>query len=87
MQREITFLLWFFGVGFIFLLLVVYGTIARNRWGINFDPTSVCPSCGANLPTYRRPKSLQQALWGGVTCSACGMEIDKWGRTLAKLQI
>ncbi len=87
MEREIVLLLWFLGVGFLFFLLVVYGTIARNRWGINLDPIGVCPSCGVQVPTIRKPTSLHQALWGGNTCSACGTEWDKWGRIMVKSQI
>ena len=87
MQREITSLLWTFGVASIGMVLVVYGTVARNRWRNNLDPITVCPTCGVKLPILRKPKSLRQGLWGGVTCSTCGTEIDKWGRTLAKSQI
>ena len=32
MQREITLLLWTFGVASIGMVLVVYGTVAKNRW-------------------------------------------------------
>ena len=87
MQREITFLLWTFGVTSIGMVLVVYGTVARNRWGINLDPTTICPTCGTKQPAVRKPSSLHQALWGGATCSACGMEWDKWGRVMVKRRI
>jgi len=60
-------------------LLVLYGTFAKNRWGINLDPTA-CPRCQKMFPRVRKPNSLQQALWGGSTCEACGIEVDKWGR-------
>jgi hypothetical protein len=30
----------------------------------------------------RKPKNRRQALWGGWTCEACGLEYDKWGRTV-----
>src|SRR5712691_6834362 len=76
-----------FGVG---LLLVAYGTVARNRWGINLAPAS-CPNCNTLLTgTHKQKKhSLKHAMWGGYTCPVCGAEIDKWGRqapTREKLQ-
>lgn len=66
------------GVG---LLLVVYGTVARNRWGINLAKVS-CPNCNTPLTGTRTQKtrSLKQAMWGGYTCPVCGAEVDKWGR-------
>jgi|ERR1035441_2089071 hypothetical protein len=60
-------------------LLVAFGTVTRNRWGINTKPVN-CPTCGAAMPRLRRPKSLTQALWAGGTCGKCGCEMDKWGR-------
>ncbi len=59
------------------LALVVYGTFAKNRWGINLDPV-LCPRCNKALATIRRPNSLGQVLWGGSTCKVCGTEVDKW---------
>jgi len=65
------------------LVLVVYGTLARNRWGINFEPAR-CSVCGnAAFSAIRRPASLRQALWGGKTCPICGTEMDKWGRQIS----
>jgi disulfide bond formation protein DsbB len=61
------------------MVLVIFGTIAKNRWGINLDPVS-CPSCNTQFPQIRQPQSTRQALWGGGTCSKCGTEVDKWGR-------
>ena len=65
--------------------LVAFGTIAKNRWGINAKSVN-CPACGFPLPRVRQPKSLRQALWGCGTCENCGCEMDKWGRliTLAR---
>ena len=65
------------------LILVAYGTIAQNRWGINFSEVS-CPVCKTPLSQVRKPRSLSQALWGGYTCMSCGTEIDKWGRQLER---
>ena len=64
------------GVG---MVLVIYGTIARNRWGINADPI-FCPRCNTPLPQIRKPQNIRQTLWGGGTCPKCGAELDKWGR-------
>lgn len=68
-----------FAVLLIGLLLVAYGTVAKNRWGINLQPVN-CPACGSPMPRVRKPKSLSQTLWGGGTCEKCGFEVDKWGR-------
>jgi hypothetical protein len=61
--------------------LVIYGTVAKTRWGINFRRLT-CPNCGAQMPVVRVPASGSQAMWGGVTCPKCGCEMDKWGRKL-----
>ncbi len=66
------------------MVLVVYGTIAKNRWGINDNPV-VCPHCNRRFPQIREPQNLRQALWGGGTCVNCGTEVDKWGRALSGL--
>lgn len=70
-----------FSVLFCLLGLVIYGTVAKNRWGINMYPLK-CPRCDAPLSEVRVPKSLRQALWGGTTCMSCGTEVDKWGRKI-----
>lgn len=72
-----------FGVLGVGMAFVIYGTFAKNKWGINLDPI-LCPSCKAPAPKVRTPRSLQQALWGGWTCSACGAEVDKWGREIPR---
>lgn len=69
-------------IGFV---LMVCGTLARNRWGIN--PAEVaCPHCAGPQPGIRRPRSLEQAMWGGWTCARCETRADKWGRELARPQ-
>jgi hypothetical protein len=75
-----TFLLVVFGSLAIGVVLVIYGTVAKNRWGINLGELS-CPCCKTQLPKLRKPQSLRQAMWGGWTCRVCGAEVDKWGRT------
>jgi hypothetical protein len=67
------------GVG---AVLVICGTLTKNRWGINVDPVS-CPRCHTPFPEIRKPDNLRQTLWGGGTCLNCGTEVDKWGRELA----
>ena len=69
-----------FGLLGIAVLLVMYGTIAKNRWGVNLDPV-YCPRCNSRLPEIRTPQNLRQRFWGGSTCS-CGAEVDKWGREI-----
>jgi hypothetical protein len=64
------------------LASAVYGTLAKNKWGINLRPVS-CPRDGTRVPVRREPRSLQQALWGNRTCPVCGIEVDKWGREVA----
>ena len=63
------------------LVLVAYGTVAKNGWGINFKPVS-CPCCCTPVPKLRKPKSRHEALWGGATCGKCGCQMDKWGNRI-----
>jgi hypothetical protein len=64
--------------------IVVYGTIVRNKWGINLHHVS-CPRCKTALPILREPGSRRQALWGGWTCPTCGAGVDKWGREVTPI--
>ena len=70
-----------FGLLAIGVVLVIYGTVAKNRWGINLDPV-YCPRCNTRLPEIRQPQNLRQRFWGGGTCVTCGVEVDKWGRQI-----
>lgn len=77
-----------FGIAFLIglavgIVLVVHGTVAKNRWGVNLRRVE-CPGCGAVMGPVRMPKSRDQALWGGYTCPACQCELDKWGRRVAR---
>jgi hypothetical protein len=63
------------------LPLVVYGTFAKNRWGVNFDQIN-CPRCQLPVPKTRKPKSWREMLWGGAICDQCGCPIDKWGNSI-----
>lgn len=61
--------------------VVIYSTLARNRWGIN-SADFFCPRCNTFLPKQRKAQSFRQAMWGGCMCPNCGTEVDKWGREL-----
>jgi len=62
--------------------IVVYlGTKHKTKWGINTKPT-FCSKCNTIITRIRQPQNMQQVLWGGATCSSCGIEVDKWGREL-----
>jgi hypothetical protein len=63
------------------MALVIHGTLVKNKWGINLDSVS-CPRCNTVLPQVRKPRSLQQSVWGGWTCPNCGVGMDKWGREM-----
>jgi hypothetical protein len=62
-------------------VLVVSGTLARNRWGVNLEQVN-CPHCYAPVPRVRIPRSRREMLWGGGTCDKCGCEMDKWGNPI-----
>jgi predicted RNA-binding Zn-ribbon protein involved in translation (DUF1610 family) len=66
----------------LWLVLIVYGTIVKNNWGINFHRVA-CPDCGVEMSRVRMPNSGKQAMWGGYTCPNCQCEMDKWGRRIA----
>ena len=81
MRTTMVYFVVIFGILSVGMVLVAYGTIAKNRWGINLKAVS-CPRCGTPLPRVRKPQSVRQAMWGGSTCPSCGAEVDKWGREL-----
>lgn len=91
LEDRVSFVLWSLTMTFVALVvlgamlvgvvLVVHGTLAKNRWGINLDQVR-CARCGEQLPMVRKPQSVRQALWGGYVCPRCGTELDKWGREL-----
>ena len=55
------------------LTLFLERLVTKGRAGVT------CPSCGADLPSHRKPASVRQALLGGWTCS-CGAELDRKAR-------
>jgi hypothetical protein len=69
------------GVG---MLLVIHGTIFKTRWGINTVTQIECPGCHRLHGQIRNPRNVRQMLWGGFTCSQCGVEVDKWNRLISK---
>lgn len=62
---------------------VVITCILWKKRAINLSPVR-CPSCGCPMKSFRVPKNLRQALWGGGTCSSCGSEMDKWGKLIER---
>ena len=80
-QKLLIRLAWIFGITFAGFVLVVCGTITKNRFGANLDDVR-CPQCNALQPNIRKATSWRQGLWGGWTCTVCGTEMDKWGRRL-----
>jgi hypothetical protein len=65
------------------LVLVIHGTMAKNKWGITLRRVQ-CPNCATEMARLRIPSSAEQALWGGYTCPSCKCETDKWGRPRGK---
>jgi len=55
----------------------------KSRWGVSFSPMT-CPRCKTVAPRARMPASLNELMWGGSTCSACGCKMDKYAQELAK---
>ena len=65
--------------GSMFIVTLVQTIQGKGDWGINLKGAA-CPQCGAKAPTFRMPKNARQALWGGWTCTACNIDMDKWGK-------
>ena len=63
------------------LILVAFGTVTKNDWGVNLPPVT-CPRRNTVAPAVRVPRSRRQRLWGGCTCEGCGIELDKWARII-----
>lgn len=69
-------------LGILFGMLAVFaGLIATivytKRKTEQMNAQGGCPGCHADVPAFRRPTSLRQALWGGWTCENCGTEFDR----------
>ena len=54
---------------------------ARRLLPINLQTVN-CPQCGQPMPPIRVPANVQELMWGGWTCPACGCRMDKWGNAL-----
>ena len=70
--------------GVVGIVLLVRGTAQPSKMGFYLNPPEACPRCGVALPAMRAPKNLRQMLWGGWTCTGCGIELDKWGQPVPK---
>jgi uncharacterized Zn finger protein (UPF0148 family) len=66
----------------IFLLFVARNSVkGKGRLRIPFD-SIYCPICNTQQPFIRKPASLRQLLFGGVTCANCGVELDNFGKPI-----
>ena len=45
-------------------------------------PRKSCPRCGTQLPRFRKPANLNQAMLGGWNCPSCGAKIGRNGSVL-----
>ncbi len=64
---------------------VIKHTRTKGKLGMNVEALSEapeCPKCATTLPQVRIPKTLNEVLFGGWTCSKCGARFDKWMRPL-----
>ena len=69
----ISILIW--PVGFYLILKILPKS---GKMGINLEEV-ICPVCNTPLPKIRKPRNLNQVLWGGWSCDNCNCEIDKYG--------
>ena len=53
-----------------------------RKMGYPVGQPVVCPRCDTDMPFFRKPTSLKQALRGGYRCSNCGTDTDARGREL-----
>ena len=51
-------------------------TLAVLTIFIVFRKPVTCGKCGREQPKVRTPNSMDQMMWGGTTCIACGAELD-----------
>lgn len=61
--------------------LVLWGTLERNSWGLNFGRVA-CPRCLRAIPNPGGLRGLWQKLFGGGICTECRTVVDKWGREI-----
>ena len=60
----------YFGLAFLVglavgVVLVIHGTIVKNRWGVNLRRME-CPNCATVMGRVRMPTSGEQAMWGAI---------------------
>ena len=60
----------YFGLAFLVglavgVVLVIHGTIVKNRWGVNLRRVE-CPNCATVMGRVRMPTSGEQAMWGAI---------------------
>ena len=50
------------------------------KWQKNGVLTTItCPVCSNNMKNYKKPRTLDEILWGGNRCANCDAKVDKWG--------
>ena len=47
---------------------------------IVFRKPVMCEKCGVEQPKMRKPENMDQAMWGGYTCTGCGSQLDGRGK-------
>jgi hypothetical protein len=63
------------------VVLVVWGTVAQNAWGLNFRKL-VCPRCIHTIPRGAGLVYIWRFFAGRAVCPECQTLVDKWGREL-----
>ncbi|HEX2885889.1 hypothetical protein [Vineibacter terrae] len=53
-----------------------------RRMGYPLGQAVRCARCGTEMPMFRKPKDMRQALHGGYQCANCGAELDARGNEL-----
>ncbi len=53
-----------------------------RKMGYPIGRPVICPRCAIEMPLFRKPRSLNEALWGGYRCANCGTDMDARGREL-----
>ena len=62
-------------------VFVIWGTVARNSWGINFKRV-VCPRCIHRISRGTGPMAFYRMCAGRSVCPNCQTWVNKWGREL-----
>ena len=58
----------------------------KKKLSVNLKAVK-CPECGIEQPKVRKPKGMQEILWGGSTCKECGCKMDKQGKKRIKFNV